>query len=82
MYFSGSKNALNFEGSYFTYFSCAFALGMYPFDRQVCKIELAVKDITEDYIRLVKNESNAINFVGKDIFPGNLSCTTSITCCY
>ena len=64
-FYPGSANPMLMVGSYFTQFSCYFALEMYPFDRQVCELYFKVKDVTNEYIQLVKNHTNAITFTGE-----------------
>ena len=59
------------DGTYFTDFSCSFSLAMYPFDRQICEINIVVKDVTEEYIELIKNEADPVNFLGKHALSAN-----------
>ena len=51
MIFSGRENPLLYNRTYTKSFRCNFKLSLYPFDTQVCKIEMV---IDQTYINLKK----------------------------
>ena len=55
--YSGLENPLVYSRSYTKVFSCDFKLALYPFDTQICKVEMT----------LGKADINYINLLSKDI---------------
>ena len=50
--FQGSENRIVFESSYTKSFSCEYQLQMYPFDLQVCTINLEVRKLEKSSVLL------------------------------
>ena len=52
---SGAQNPISLTREYFQEYSCEFNLLYYPFDTQICEIELSVQGKTENFLKLVKD---------------------------
>ena len=51
--FMGSKNLLNYHREHFMVFDCDYDLHNYPFDTQLCTIELQLSKFDREFVRLV-----------------------------
>ena len=51
--FMGSKNLLNYHREHFMVFDCDYDLQNYPFDKQLCTIELQLSKFDREFVRLV-----------------------------
>ena len=54
--FKGSENRIVFESSYTKSFSCEYQLQMYPFDLQVCTINLEIRKLEKSSVLLFPKE--------------------------
>ena len=54
--FQGSENSLTMKQTYAHEFQCFFELAKYPFDRQICSIEMATTDIDATTMRLLPKQ--------------------------
>ena len=51
--YMGSKNILNYHREYFMVFDCDYDLHNYPFDAQLCTIDLQLSKFDKKFVRLV-----------------------------
>ena len=54
--FMGSENTLTMRQTYTHEFQCSFKLAKYPFDRQICSIEMKTTDIDAPTMRLIPKQ--------------------------
>ena len=54
--FMGSENTLTMRQTYTHEFQCSFKLAKYPFDRQICTIEMKTTDIDAPTMRLIPKQ--------------------------
>ena len=53
--FEGAENSMTMNQTYTHLFRCAFNLEKYPFDRQICSIDMTTTDLDAPTMRLVPN---------------------------
>ena len=52
MMYNGAESPIIMQREYYVVFNCDYELTMYPFDTQICRIELEVNGIPENYLTL------------------------------
>ena len=62
--FTGTDNQLTFEMTYTKTFRCEYQLQMYPFDKQLCTMDVSVKNLDQFGVRITPD---TIEMLGKTV---------------
>ena len=58
--FKGDENMMRYSRNYQKDFRCEYELAYYPFDTQICNIEIEVPEFFKNYINILPNETGIV----------------------